>query len=259
METGMLIDQNGMTWLRENHREIYRMGECVLAGTFRLKAYLAECDSRSIALVYGDATEDIRRKPGFLDDRFLIRVRFAENNSPRVEETGGRLQARADLLGIPVSDLHVNTNGTVCLGLPEIVALKIRRGSGVKDFFVNQIAPYFYYHAYCEKHGKEPWRGLSHALGLATLEQIAVDKDDPESLEVLFPLAKKRLPPNTISAKSERIRCLCGKMKKMVDCHPEAAMGHRILKEKAPPDIINARPSLRPYLRKAKSKKKGKQ
>ena len=255
----MLIDQAGMEWLQENHREISRVGERILIGTFRFKAYLSEKTNCSIESIYGTSVDEwIRKKPGFLEDRFLIRLVFHNDRPPCVWETGGRLLARANFLGKSLNDLHIGPDGKVCLGLPEIVALKAHRYPGVQNFFVHQIAPYFYYHAYREKHDdKEPWPGLSHDLGLATLEQIGFDKDDSASLGILLPLAAKKLPQNIIIAKTDRVQCLCKMGKKMVDCHPEAAIGHRIFRDRAPSNIVNARPSLRLYLeRKRKNKTK---
>ena len=168
-----------------------------------------------------------------------------KDRPPCVWETGGRLLARANFLGKSSDDLHVAPNGKVCLGLPEIVDLKARRYPGVRNFFVHQIAPYFYYHAYREKHDdKEPWRGLSHEQKLATLEQIGIDQDDTESLNMLLPLAvHKRLPKNIILADSQLVQCWCEKKKRMAECHPDAALGHKILRDKAIPKMIPATPS----------------
>lgn len=236
------IGKKDKEWLRDNQPDISVMSKHVLCGDFRIKA-----------MMVGDGAIRECQHPAsqgaeyFVDDTFQIRVCFAER-MPRVYEIGGRFEhAIRDLQNTRINqkktrrayvkcrqDLHINSDDTLCLGLPVIVELTMRKHPGVQGFFQYVLAPYFYFQAHTEKYGESPWDGLPHNRELAFLLQVYDDRHNHDRLErELVPVARDYLKGNTLRANSHRLVCFCGTGKQLSRCNPKAFEAHKIIREKA--------------------------
>lgn len=98
-----------------------------------------------------------------IQDEYEVAIKFEKNNVPHVWEIGGRLQRRARDLKRSIISMHVYPhNHEACLGTPFHIRKIMRKDPTIDGAFRNLIVRYFYYHAYLEKHGREPLPGLGH-------------------------------------------------------------------------------------------------
>lgn len=219
-------------WLRDNQPGIVAVSESAVEGDFHIRAIkgagkfeFAECP----ACQEGD---------GFVDDMFRIRACFA-GDIPCVYETGGRFEriARENQAKTGKSicecrfDLHIYGDGRLCLAHPAIIPVILRDYPGIRGAFKRLLAPYFYFHAYRDKYGNFPWRGLSHNMEIATLEQIYFSRDNCDKLDACLQFAKSLgliVAPDSSGALQQKL-CLCDSGKRMSECHPDAFKGARIL------------------------------
>ena len=100
--------------------------------------------------------------PNFLEDDYEIRIDFSKEDHfgcPKVFEESGKVAQLAKREGIPVKDLHVNSDegSSCCLGIyPDY------RWMSVADFLFDLVLPFFYWQTYRRETGAPPWDGFSH-------------------------------------------------------------------------------------------------
>ena len=177
------IGPSDRDWLNSRFSALNVISPREMRGEFDFRASLVDKTARCVQPHYEQPDEAVRGLPGFIEDRFHIRVRFPEGGAPEVWEIGGRLctrcqklMARGDAKGM--ADMHVYPQrGNACLGHPHYLVETLRQQPEVGEFIEQFLIPYFYFHGYWEKYGEQPWEGLSHDLGLATLQQIASDEN----------------------------------------------------------------------------------
>jgi hypothetical protein len=97
---------------------------------------------------------------GQITDQFELTV-FVSNSFPRalpqVMETKGRIPRNADH--------HINPDGTLCLGSPLRLLLKLSRDPTITGFAANCLVPYLYAISYkLNSHGPLPFDELAHGL-----------------------------------------------------------------------------------------------
>lgn len=80
---------------------------------------------------------------------------------PSVYETGGKIKKMAKMLNLPLSELHVNSNDTLCLIRPDRIKLYYPNGLNIKDFFKN-LESHLYWISYFYQYGKAPWEAEKH-------------------------------------------------------------------------------------------------
>lgn len=128
--------------------------------------------------------DSVRQAHGFIEERFSIYTCFVGDDKQMTWEIGGRIQSHYKKLKSigevdSISDMHVYyPSEAVCLGHPECVKMVIRKSPSLATFIEDLLVPYFYFHGYWKRYGKQPWEGLSHCLGMATLQQIASDENN---------------------------------------------------------------------------------
>lgn len=117
---------------------------------------------------------------------------------------------------------HKYPDGTLCLGLPIDVLLRLRKDPSILGFFDNILIPNLFWHAYCDKYGEEPWPVYSHGdagweerRNEADLRQtyfgILGTSDITVSLRLLKILLDETYMANP--------RCPCGSEYHLKDCH----------------------------------------
>lgn len=228
-------------WLRRNHAGMVAPSCDTVEGVFRVRAILS--GYREVSNCLGIPDESLLADGKFVEDKFKISVHFADNDLPQVKEIGGRFQACAEKMSDETGksmkeclwDLHIYEDSVLCLGHKTTLHFVLKNYPGMQGFFDYLLAPYFFFHAYWKKHGRQPWPGLSHNPELATLEEIYYARQDIELLkEHLFHI--EQAPSSIlylIQKKSpqffNRPICFCGSGKYMEKCHAEAFKGAKIL------------------------------
>jgi len=114
-------------------------------------------------LIIGDNANGMAR---FICDVFEIEIHLDDldgNGWPKVYEIGGRSHQIAQKCNVEIKDLHINPDGTCCLGLK----YGGNRNFRIKEFFPELVIPFFYQLSYTEKFGidatrKDLWGEYSH-------------------------------------------------------------------------------------------------
>lgn len=137
----------------------------------------------------------------FIQDAYEIRIDFKETDTfgfPQVFEESGRLEAFGTANGISLCDLHVNSDGSCCLGIyPEY------QWAGVVRFINEKIISYFYWQSFYRMYGRPPWDGYAH--GADGLTEALVDAE-----KIARNLGR--------SGKFRNHPCPCGSSKKYKNC-----------------------------------------
>jgi len=136
-------------------------------------------------------------------DSYQIRIAFSESDTcglPKVYEIGGRAREIADKLKINnTRDLHVEENGSCCLGIFSPSALV--QYQEISNF-INLLINFFYVLSYREKNHSEPWPSYPHGEE-GMIEYLRKFKGD-ENRKV-----------------SRNAPCPCGSGKKYKKCCPK--------------------------------------
>lgn len=180
---------------------------------------------------------DINRTYGTIpiQDAYAISLVLLKNGDPpTVRETGGRLQkvfeARQGRLK-SIIDLHVYPSGKLCIMAPQEWTVNIDLQQNISKLFDEYLEPYFYSQSFFERNGEWPWAHLPHGLpGIiawftenhtvpgAVAATVAVIKklaEEPKSsASKMIARAKRR------NSFMPRERCLCGRNKSYLMCHP---------------------------------------
>lgn len=140
------LTTNEIEWLRQKYPLLnYDEERSCIIGPF------------SIDHKYGDLPR--------IKDTYKIRVNLLampnRNSYPLVYETDGRIKKIADRKKLPVYDLHVNLDNTLCLGLSERFHEYYPNGFTLDQFFEN-LGSHFYWVSYFDRYNKEPWKAELH-------------------------------------------------------------------------------------------------
>lgn len=170
-----------------------------------------------------------------IKDEYEIEILFCKggvSELPQVFETGSRIANLARDKRLPLSDFHVNGDGSVCLCVVSKEKEYFPVGFKTRVFFNQLVIPFFYTQTYFHKYGSWPWGEYGHGiLGIFEWynEKKSVDRSDTEEMLHTFKLAPEW---NLISAKfkgRDQIKghmiCFCGKNMKIRKCHPQALAG----------------------------------
>ena len=80
------------------------------------------------------------------DYEVLIHLNYG-NSFPTVYETAGKIKRMAKTLNQPMSELHVNYDGTLCLIRPDKMKYYYFRGLNIKDF-MKHLETHLYWVSY---------------------------------------------------------------------------------------------------------------
>lgn len=175
--------------------------------------------------------EDFRIKDSYQIEIILERNKLSL--LPKVKETGNRILKVAEKRELNHRDLHIDSNGSVCLCVRIEEKKYLPKGFNLKDFFHELLIPFFYWESYFEKFNKEPWEHYSHEeLGLleSYAEMEIVDKDVIEGVLLNLSLSKNwERYKDWLFQKRGNIQghwdCLCGSSKEIRKCHPKVFQG----------------------------------
>lgn len=94
------------------------------------------------------------------DFELLIKLHFG-NTFPSVYETGGKIRRMAKMLNLPMSELHVNYDDTLCLIRPDKIKTYYPNGLNIKDF-MRHLESHLYWVSYFYQYGMAPWEAEKH-------------------------------------------------------------------------------------------------
>jgi len=215
-------------WLREEGTRFLLEGKL---------GYCASYDRTANAFVLNPATDDAHN---VIRDTYEIRIDFPSDfpsSFPSVREVGGRIDKIMKEKGITDErDLHVSPdNGIICLCVEPEKYLLFQNGVSVVDYLNRLVVPYFYGLSYFQKRGKWPWGFYSHR-DLSVLESYLRNRNpaDTKLVRIYFECLKEVKVKELFSTKGAIQRqcvCPCGKPAKFRNCHRDAFLGARLLKE----------------------------
>jgi hypothetical protein len=138
-----LLTDNELNWLIKNYPELtYMPSARIIAGRFVVHAQ------------YKDMT------PITEDYEVLIKLHHGDD-FPTVYETRGKIKKMAKILNLPLSELHVNSDDTLCLIRPDKIKLHYPKGLNIKDF-LKHLESHLYWVSYFYQYGKAPWEAEKH-------------------------------------------------------------------------------------------------
>lgn len=170
-----------------------------------------------------------------IKDEYEVKILFQKSNItelPQVFETGSKIKNLARGKGLPLSDLHVNGDGSVCLCVAGKEKEYFPDGFKTQVFFNQLLIPFFYAQTYFRKYGNWPWGEYGH--GILGIFEAYYEKQNTDRLaaEEMLRTLKLSSDWNLISAKFKRrdqikghMICPCGKNMKIRKCHPQALAG----------------------------------
>lgn len=229
----LIINNNDKKWLNDHypdlkiHNQNNGVVEIVGVLTFSMafqkgKPYVINPSS--------DYSEGVR-----IRDSYKIRIEYRNSefsDLPQVYETGARIANLAQSRNLKTEDLHINPSGAVCLCIKPEEAGNLPEGFNITDFFNNLVIPFFYAQSYFEKYSAWPWGQYSHG-NLGFIEWYLQQKETTRQTIEYF---LERMKKHKDWQKSQKLlepkhkikghhQCICGKIKKIRDCHSEVLQG----------------------------------
>jgi len=177
-----------------------------------------------------------------IEDGYQIRIELHGSefsDLPQVYETGLRLKKVAENRNLRQEDLHINPSGAACLCIRPEESSNLPDGFSLENFFNILLVPFFYAQSYFEKNNSWPWGQYSHGVWGFIEWYLGQEKPTAGTLEDLLERLQKygnewaKIKPAL--APKHRIKghhdCICGKIEKMRNCHPEVLRGLWKLKQ----------------------------
>ncbi len=133
---------------------------------------------------------------------------------PQVKELGNKIDKISKELNLPIIDLHINNDKTICLCIYKKEKEYFANGFSVQVFFEDILEPYLYWVTYYQQHKMQPWDGYAHGefgyLELYAENEISIDElKEYISIEKLLEYKKMK----------GHHSCLCGSKKILRKCH----------------------------------------
>lgn len=162
------LSEKEQNWLRENYPFlIYNRERSIITGPF------------SIDHVYNDKP---RIKATFQIEVTLWKMK-SRKEYPIVFNPDGKIKKIANRKKIFHGDLHLNYDGSLCLGLPERFNEHYPTGFTLQDMFKN-LTSFFYWVAYYERYNVGPWLAERH--GNDARVEYYIEKQDVENLRKFY-------------------------------------------------------------------------
>lgn len=138
-----LLTDNEFNWLTKHHPGLtYMPSARMIVGRFDIHAQFKDLSP--------------------ITDDFEILIKLHSDNAfPSVYETGGKIKKMAKMLNLPMSELHVNSDDTLCLIRPDKIKIYYPKGINIKDF-MRHLESHLYWVSYFYQYGKAPWEAEKH-------------------------------------------------------------------------------------------------
>lgn len=153
--------------LRNIQPELVAVGDKI-SGCFYLSASISnKSKGRGAVVVTHPWNFDPENDPKHIREHFYVDIQLDEDCFPTVYEISGKILNWKSK--IPVEYWHVNADDSLCLGSKREISHEKDTAESFADFLNKVLTHYFFYMAYVEKFGNEPWEAHRHSL-LAALE-----------------------------------------------------------------------------------------
>lgn len=174
-----------------------------------------------------DQLVDAEAQATFLVDSFNVEIGCTESG-PYLKMLGSRSAKTAERYGIPLIDLHIYSDQSVCFAAPQQIADEWSRGLNVTDFIWRYSLPFLYQQGFYERHGRWPWGELTHGV-LGLLEWLG-RIPNPASGDILRTVLCLESggdhARNLVGRRARRHHpCPCGKGERLGVCHPDVKPG----------------------------------
>ncbi len=148
---------------------------------------------------------------------YLLEIKFESKQGsilPQVKELGGKFDEISKELNLPIIDLHINHDKTICLCIYKKEKGYFTNGFSVQVFFENILEPYLYWITHYQRYKTQPWGGYAHGefgyLELYAENEISISElKEYISIEKLLKYKKMK----------GHHPCLCGSKKILRKCH----------------------------------------
>jgi hypothetical protein len=160
----------------------------------------------------------------------------AGSSLPLIRVTDDRIEKAMRKHGrSSMTDMHVSTDGYICLCTPIDEVLYFSGELGLEVYVSKLVIPFLYGQAFFERYGFLPWKERTHgATGiLESYAEAAGNRASPSPQAVLDLLM--RVNDRYFKPKLGMLRgpvppdggdlCICGSGKRFIDCHPAAYRG----------------------------------
>ncbi len=152
-------------------------------------------------------------------DAYPVRV-FLNNldtntRLPKIICESNKIQEIAQKYKIDTSNLHINPDETFCLAIEGEEKSFFENRFTIQEFFINAVEGFLFQISHFNKYGSLPWGEYAHGY-LGHIEKFASGTID---LQELFRRLKKEELAKVLVL-NRQSRCLCGKGKKIRNCHP---------------------------------------
>jgi hypothetical protein len=138
-----LLTDNEFNWLTKHHSGLtYMPSARMIVGRFEMNAQFKDLAP--------------------ITDNFEILIKLHSGDTfPSVYETGGKIKKMAKMLNLPLSELHVNSDDTLCLIRPDKIKIYYPKGVNIKDYMTH-LESHLYWVSYFYQYGKAPWTAEKH-------------------------------------------------------------------------------------------------
>lgn len=149
---------------------------------------------------------------------------------PAIKEVGGESDRILTKYSLQKrGDLHINADGTICIGVPSEVARRLPGGRPLKDLFEFYVTPYFYGLAFFDAFGRWPWSTRSHGL-LGVMEyysesEVELNRSDWTFAESMLLTSQDRGQLLLALDGDGSQECPCKSGRAVKDCHDALRTG----------------------------------
>ncbi|WP_200764030.1 hypothetical protein [Nitrosophilus alvini] len=185
---------------------------------------------KSVNEIFGELSFKRKYQETKVFDAYNVRIFFNDIDShtklPKVICECDKVQKIAQKYKIDTTDLHINTNGSFCLTIQGDEHIFFTNGFTIQEFFKNAVEGFLFQLSYFDRYGSFPWGEYAHGY-LGHIEKFA---SGFISIQDLFErLTKEELAKVLLT--NRQSKCLCGKGKKLRNCHPLVFKGINRMKK----------------------------
>jgi len=117
-----------------------------------------------------------------ISDSYNLRILLSIEHGtmlPKVYEISDKIQKIAKIHNKDLSDLHMNSDQSFCLGIPERESEIFKNGFTIKEFFIKSVEQFLYQISFYAQKGYFPWGEYAHGyLGyLEVYVYVVVEKN----------------------------------------------------------------------------------
>ena len=218
----VIVEETDIQWLRDAFPGLsYDPNAQVISGDLDFCARYDDTSER-LEIEGAERVSTILESDTRICDVFAVRIELGEVADyaidwPGVCESGGRCRAIAEALEIPVQDLHVNSDGSCCLGI------QVDPGPNSLERFIDDlVVPFFYRVACAERHGiarvrQDLWDEYRHGANglrdrLRDLSSARMGRNSPCSCG-----SGRKYKVCCLRANEDRLQSLRNRLKTMPD------------------------------------------